>query len=160
MKGGAIAAPEPCLAIMVSAMLLHLQKMPVPVIAVFSGNKIDETATDQFPALLPQQRGAGEVNLADQAIAGEGQITDGSEVIKIHIAVTGFLQGGLRLPQGLVLYFQFDLMHAQFMQQLPGRTRRYLRKRGTGEPRLGFGAQQVGLVWFIAQNVSSQNANS
>ena len=51
-----------------------------------------------------------------EALAGQGQVADGGELVKVHVAVAGFLQGELSAPQLIVLHLQLDLVHLELVQ--------------------------------------------
>ena len=54
--------------------------------------------------------------MQDQAVAAEGAITDGGQVIEVKIALAGDLDLRLSAAQLLVLHLQFNLMDMQLMQ--------------------------------------------
>ncbi len=80
----------------------------------------------------------------------EREIADGCKVVKIHIAVTGFLEGDLGLAQCLVLHLQFDLMHLKFVQQFRVGTPLLAASRGLTKARLRFTPQFGGaFLWRL-----------
>ena len=87
------------------------------MVSVIGSDKVSKAAVKKFASLFPQQLSAEEVDFCDQRLAGKSEITDGGKVVKIHIAIAGFLQGDLSLAQVLVLQLQFDLVHLEFMQE-------------------------------------------
>jgi hypothetical protein len=71
----------------------YVQVMAMPAIFILAVTKLSKAAIEQFFALHSQQRRTGEIHLGDHAFAGEREVTDGSEFIKINIAVARLFQG-------------------------------------------------------------------
>ena len=76
-----------------------------------------EAPLDQSGPFDPQQAGRGEVGLADQSLAVEGQVAHRGEIVEVAV----FFQPRLRLVPGLleflVLHLQLDLVDLQFVNQ-------------------------------------------
>ena len=71
----------------------------------------------QRSALGAQQVRAGEIRLENQSGFVQREIADRRQIVQVEVARTRGLDPGLRLAQFLVLQFQFDLMHLQFVEQ-------------------------------------------
>ena len=132
-------------------LLLNVHEMPIPAVMVFWRKELGKTPAQQLAAHLSQHCRAGEVDLGDQGLVAEGEVTDGSEVIEIDIAVAGFFQHDAGLPQSFVLHFQLDLVHLKFMLHIAEWRHRGNRRSREGELRLDCGAEQLRLVLFFAQ---------
>ena len=66
MEHGTIAAPERQLTGLPLVVLHHAHEQTMISVAVFGGDESGEAALEHFLALLPQQRGAGQVDFGDQ----------------------------------------------------------------------------------------------
>jgi hypothetical protein len=85
---------------------------------------MDETGQSllrQETALDPEQGGRREIGLLDHTRLAQREIADGRELVEIEVARVQERQFVLCAVQFLVLQFQLDLMHAQFMDQPLGR---------------------------------------
>jgi len=92
-------------------------EVALPAFAVGGDDKGIGAVIDQFLALHTKHRGAGEVDLGDQAGIAEGEIAERGKFVEMHVVLAGFLQGYLGLAQGLVLHLQFYLVFMEFMQE-------------------------------------------
>jgi hypothetical protein len=145
LESGTIAALQGQFHAQGCCVLPQAQKLAQPGIPVRRRHVGHETMLQQGLAFPAQQLDAGEVDLLDDAFGRKRQVAEWGKFVEIEVAVAGFLQGMLRLAQGLVLHFQFDLVHLQFVQQFGlGPLGRGLRR--SGELRLGGRAQGRGLV--------------
>ncbi len=65
----------------------------------------------------PSKPGDGQVGFQDQPLLTEGVKADRRQIIKVEIARPRSFQFSLRTAQLLVLQLQFDLVHAQIVDQ-------------------------------------------
>jgi len=94
--------------------------MPGPSILVFGRDQADEAAVQETAARAPEQGNRRQVDLVNQPIGGQGEITHRGKFIEVTVAVARLFQCRLRLAQSVVLHLKFDLMNLQFEQQLFG----------------------------------------
>ena len=152
MKNRAIAALQGEFQTVLRAGCFHVHEMLRPAILVFRNHERSKAPAQQRLAFHAQQPRAGEVDFRNHAVGGKGEIAGRGELIQIHVAVTRFPKRNLRLPQGLVLHFQLDLMHLQLMQQVVARARRGFGQSGCCELRLGRRAQlRVVRLFFVGR---------
>jgi len=97
------------------------QEMLHPATLVFGNDQRGEGLLLESFTVSAQQRDGREVDLLDRAVVSKREITDRGEVVEIDIAVARGFKLYLGSAQGLVLYFQLDLMHLKLMQQVFGR---------------------------------------
>ena len=70
-------------------------------------------------------------------------MSEGGEIIQIHVDVARFLYFDMSLAQGFILHLKFDLMHLQLMQEFIDRTSRQLGRLPARQLSLGGYAQFV-----------------
>jgi hypothetical protein len=114
-----------------------------------------EPPAHQPGALQAQKTGAGQVDQADGAVGGEGEIAHGREVEKVGVAIQSVLNGRLGRAKLLILQLQFNLMNFQLVLE-PAQIGLGLRRRaGRVRLELSLGALSQGgglLVRFRFHN--------
>jgi hypothetical protein len=122
VKDPLIAPAQRQLEILPGLLLADLVEQILPAFTVFKGDEMSERLADQPLSFHREQRRGGEVRLGDQAASGQREVTDGSKLIEIEVAVARILQCGLRPPQFIILHFKLDLVHLQLVHQFFGRS--------------------------------------
>jgi len=96
-----------------------------------------------------EQARPGQVHLPDCPLAVEGQVAHGGKVVKFSITrQTRFHRRSRRL-EFLVLHFQLDLVHLQFMDQPLGCPFRWRNRLTLVQPRFGAAAPFAGIRRLI-----------
>ena len=129
----------------------YAQEKSGPAVLIGMSNERGKTPFLEIAAFSPQQLCAGKVELGDQAVGREREVADRREVVQFGVAGQRRFEFGTGLTQLLVLHFQLDLMHLQFVQQsqLIGLGRggcRRLCHRPRLQTRFSVGAQTVGII--------------
>ncbi len=87
-------------------------------VLVGAHNESAHILLDQFIARQVQHRRRGEVGLQNQALFVDRAIANGGQIKQVKVARARAVQLLLGVAQLLVLHFQFNLVHLQFVQKL------------------------------------------
>ena len=98
--------------------LHHVMKQTIPALFVWLRDKARKTPVNKLLAFHAEQPGAGEIDFGDLGFRSQCEIADRGELVQVKITVTRCFQSHMGLAQFFVLHLQFNLMHAQFMQEL------------------------------------------
>ncbi len=85
---------------------------------IVNQNVVWKVLPQQGALLYAQHPGQGQVGLPDEAPVIQGDIADRGQIVQVGIPLLALGQGLLRLPQRLILHFQFDLVNLEFIDQL------------------------------------------
>ena len=128
----------------------HLREKMAESFPVALRHQQAETRADQVAARHAQELGPGEVQLADGAVLGEGEIARRRKIIKFRELVQGQRGFRRRRAQFLILHLQLDLVHFQLLLQ-PAHLVLGLWQAGAVlffQLRLGFRSQNGGATFF------------
>ena len=87
---------------------------------LIGSKQLADGSPHQLGALDSDQAGPGEIDKLDDAVFGEGEITDRREIVEVGVILQRHLQIVPGLPQLGVLQFEFHLMNLQFVEHPPG----------------------------------------
>jgi hypothetical protein len=94
-----------------------LPALQMKAFGIVAGDVTTQRLPDQRrPPYVEQGRG-GQVGFEDQTLPADGAVADRRQVVELDIARPRFLERHLRVAQLLVLHFEFDLRHPQFVQR-------------------------------------------
>ena len=89
-------------------------------VLIFRKNDAAERKRGKLFAGHCEQVGRGEVGFKDDVVVVERDVADGGEIEEFEVARAFDVDRGLQAAQFLVLHFQFDLVHEEFVQCLLG----------------------------------------